>query len=189
MQFTFTSLEPEYQAMLAAAKVTEASAAKAVATKLLANKARFAAVEKTTGVPAIWIMPVWWRENPSFNSYLGNGDSLHRATVHVPKGRGPFGSWEEGAEDALKLDHITEVASWSWPRACYQWELWNGFGPRMHGRPTGYVWAGTDQYRGGKYVADGVWSPGTWDKQLGTYCIAQALIELDPDLSKPLETA
>lgn len=181
----FDQLEAEYAADLAAAKPTRSSEAIAVAKHLLVNRDRFLAMQSKCGVPALWVMPVFERENPSFSSYLGNGDSLNHPTVHVPRGRGPFPDWETGAADALTLDHITLVPEpWTWARACYQWELWNGFGPRNHGRPSGYVWSGTSIYQGGKYVADGVWSRGTWDQQLGTVILARAIADLDPEIGK-----
>ena len=181
---TFDQLEPEYVADLANAKPTRSSEAVAVAKNLLIHRDRFLAMQSLCGVPALWVMPVFERENPSFNSYLGNGDPLDRVTVHVPRGRGPFDSWEKGAADALTLDHITQVKIWTWPMACYEWELWNGFGPRNHGRTSGYVWSGTTIYQGGKYIADGVWSRGTWDSQLGCVEIARAIAELDSEIAK-----
>ena len=184
MNFSFETLRPDYEQWISQAVLLPVPERQAqdVAKRLLLSKDRFLTLQKTSGVPALWVMPVFERENPSFSTYLGNGDSLSRATVHVPKHRGPFGSWEEGALDALALDGITGHADWNWPFACYMWEKWNGFGPRQHGRPTGYVTAGTNIYQGGKYIADGEWSRGTWDHQLGTIIIAKALVALSPDL-------
>jgi lysozyme family protein len=190
MNLSFIALEPSIVAQLAAAKVTRLAVATQIATKvLLPHKERFLAVEKITGVPAIWMMPVFYREEPNFNTYFGNGDPLDAPTKHVPQGRGPFSTWEDGTVDALQLDHITDVDDWSWARMTYQWESWNGFGVRQyHGRPSGYVWSGTDQYLGGKYVHDGPsgWSPGTWDKQLGCVAIARALVTADPSLEESI---
>lgn len=182
----FDDLKAEYQADLAEAKPTRSTDAVTAAKRLLEHRDRFLAMQALCGVPALWVMPVFERENPSFSSYLGNGDALNVPTTHVPKHRGPFDSWEKGAADALTLDHITQVTEWTWERGCYEWELWNGFGPRHHGRPSGYLWAGTTVYQGGKYIADGVWSRGTWDKQLGTVILARAIAELDPEIAKGL---
>jgi len=181
----FDAVKAEYEADLANAKPTRSSEAVAVAKQLLLHRDRFLAMQQLCGVPALWVMPVFERENPSFNSYLGNGDPLSHPTVHVPRGRGPFDSWEAGAADALKLDHVTGTPAdqWTWPWACYRHELWNGLGPRNHGRPSGYLWSGTTIYQGGKYVADGVWSRGTFDKQLGTVIIMRAIAELDPEIA------
>jgi len=178
---TFDELEADYTRMIAAAKMTRPSAVNTIVTGLLIHRDRFLTLQQATGVPALWVMPVFYRERPSFDAYLGNGDPLNAVTTRVPAGRGPFATWEAGARDALELEHITQVEGWTWERLCYQWEAWNGFGPRAHGRPTGYVWSGTDQYQGGKYIADGPggWSPGTWDSQLGCFAIAKAIAELD----------
>ena len=181
--YTLDELEPEYTAALGRMKLLQQKEAEVVAKRLLEHKDRFLAVQKGCGVPALWLMPTWEREGPSFNAYFGNGDPLNHSTKDVPRGRGPFESWEAGCVDALDLDHITACAEWTWPAACYHWELWNGFGPRMHGRPTGYLWSGTDVYRGGKYVSDGVWSPRTWDHQLGTVVVAKAIAALDAEIA------
>jgi len=181
---TFDQLKGEYTQHLAAFQPTKAHQAAIVAKRLLESRDRFINLTKLCGVPALWVMPVFERENPSFRSYLGNGDPLDRPTTHVPVHRGPFATWEAGAADALQLDHVTLCPEWTWEWACYEWEKWNGFGPRNHGRPTGYLWAGSNQYFGGKYVADGVWSRGTFDTQLGTVAIAKALADLDHELAQ-----
>jgi lysozyme family protein len=180
---TFEALQPQYKEMLGAMKATRMPAAVVVAKRLLASRDRFLGLQTACGVPALWVMPVFEREQPSFDAYLGNGDPLSHPTTHVPRGRGPFSTWEEGAADALALDHVAEPATWTWEWACWQWEKWNGFGPREHGRPTGYLWSGTDQYKGGKYVSDGVWSPRTFDQQLGTVILAEAIVSLDPEIA------
>lgn len=182
MDLSFQALEPEYTRRLTTMKLLKPVLAKAEAERLLKYKPRFMKVQEECGVPALWLMPVFEREGPSFTAYFGNGDPLDRPTVDVPEGRGPFATWEEGCADALKLDDVEE-ARWTWERACWHWEKFNGFGPREHGRPTGYLWSGTDQYRGGKYVADGVWSPRTFDRQLGTVVIAKAIAGLDHEIA------
>jgi lysozyme family protein len=190
MDLSFTALEPGIKAQLAEAKLTKSivKIRHIVTTNLLPHKERFLAVEKLTAVPVVWLMPVFYREGGGFNAYFGNGDSLSEPTKHVPANRGPFANWEDGAIDALILDHITSVEEWTWARVAYQFELWNGFGPRLHGRPSGYVWSGTSIYQGGKYIADGPggWSPGTWDQQLGCVAIARELIAQDPTLAAGL---
>jgi len=182
---TFEQLEADYANDLATMKITAHDADLAsVAKRLLAHVDRFKFVQAGCGVPALWLMPVFEREGPSFDAYFGNGDPLSRPTTHVPKGRGPFPTWEDGVIDSLEIDHITACPVWTWERACYAWEGWNGFGPRLHhGRPSGYLWGGTSIYQGGKYVADGVWSRGTFDKQLGTVAVAKKLAALSPELA------
>lgn len=188
MAHPFTALEGDYLACLARCKVTENVEAASVAKRLIKDVDSYKSVEQVTGVPAAVIMALNERESSgNLNTYLGNGDSLHRPTVHVPKNRGPFKTWEAGAIDALHLDGLDRVKAmlggWSWPRTLYESELYNGFGPRNHGRHSGYLWAGTNIYTGGKYVSDGVWSATTWDQQLGVVPVILALIERDSSLT------
>ena len=189
MQHPYDVLKSEYATLLANVHVLRASAVDTVAHKLVGLKNRYAPVSANTGVPIVWLACTFERESSSnFRLYFGNGDSLLHRTVHVPKGRGPFiapdgqPDWTAGTIDALGVDHIADVKDWSWERACYEWELWNGFGPRNHGKHSGYLWAGTTAYTGGKYVADGVWNPSAQDAQLGTMPIALRMAEIDPSL-------
>jgi len=185
MDLSFDTLKSDYATDLANMTpiTTQKAQAEAVAKKLLVDKARFMSVQTGCGVPALWLIPVFEREGPSFSDYFGNGDPLDKPTTDVPRGRGPFETWEAGCMDALTLDDVTKCAAWTWEAACWEWEKWNGFGPREHGRPSGYLWSGTSIYKGGKYIADGVWSPGTWDQQLGTVILGKALAALDSEIA------
>lgn len=158
----------------------------AAARKLIANRARYEAVQAKTGVPWWWIACVHWRESSGdFAGVLHNGERIigtGRRTKLVPAGRGPFATWEEAAIDALtmpgkQLDRITD---WSIPRALYQWERFNGTGYIARGVNSPYLFAATSLQQRGKYIADGKWSSTAWDEQLGTVAIAKALVELDP---------
>src|SRR5262245_63583168 len=78
-----------------------------VARKLMRHKTQYLAVATRTGVPWFVIAALHNRESDAdFGTYLGNGEPLDRVTRLVPKGRGPFETWEEGAIDALTLDEI-----------------------------------------------------------------------------------
>lgn len=195
MQHPFEALAPEYISLLATARVVpnRASEIDHVARKLLGFLPKYATVEAKTHVPVIWQSTVFEREAGSnFHLYFGNGDPLSRATTHVPAHRGPFNgpnAWEDGAIDALHVDKIEQVADWTWPRFCFEGELWNGFGPRNHGCHTGYLWGGMTPYTGGKYVSDGVWDPHHYDAQLGIIPVALRMIELQPSLALPNDGA
>lgn len=144
----------------------------AVATRLTAPaaKARYQAVSTKTGVPWWFIAVVHEREaSQNWNTQLGQGDPLNRKSTHVPKGRGPFASWEDGAVDALVncSPFAAKNTDWSVGGALTMLEKYNGLGYYNKGVPSPYVWAGTDQYTSGKYVADGVYDPNTVDRQLG----------------------
>jgi lysozyme family protein len=190
MQHPYNALRDEYIRLLAACQITERMQALAAAKRILALKPRYAEVSAQTGVPVLWLMVINERESgSSLYTYLGNGQPLRQVTTLVPAGRGPFASWEAGAIDALHLDHVDQVADWCWPKALYECEAWNGFGPRMHNRHTGYLWAGTNIYDGGKYVSDGVWDAGAWDRQLGCVPLMKTLVQLDASLDLPAAVA
>lgn len=148
---------------------------KAVADRLIANKARYEAVsnalkEKGYTIPWEFIAVAHVREsNGDFQTYLGNGQSLKKKTTIVPKGRGPFNTWEEGAIDALlnAPPYAAKNKDWSIGGTLTKLEEYNGLGYASKGVPSPYLWAGTDQYSKGKYVADGKYDPNHVDTQLG----------------------
>lgn len=147
----------------------------AVANRLIAPaaKARYQSVEKTTGVPWWFIAVVHEREaSQNWNTQLGQGDPLNKKSIHVPKNRGPFigpTAWEDGAEDALVKcpPYASKNKDWTPGGALTMLEKYNGLGYANKGLPSPYVWAGTDQYVKGKYVADGKFDPNAVDQQLG----------------------
>jgi lysozyme family protein len=187
MPDTLAALTQDYISTLATARVIPSRAYEInkVAEKLLPFVPKYDAVEKITLVPSVWQATVFEREASSnFNLYFGNGDPLDRRTTHVPAGRGPFlgpDAWVNGALDAIHLDRIGAMTTW--PQFLFSAEKWNGFGPRSHGKHSGYLWGGMTAYTGGKYVADGVWNPNYYDQQLGVVPVALRMIELDPSLA------
>src|SRR5882672_4677804 len=131
---------------------------------------RYKAVEKLTGVPWWFIAVVHEREaSQNWNTQLGQGDPLNKKSTHVPKGRGPFKTWEDGAVDALVncAPFAAKNTDWSPGGALTMLEKYNGLGYANKGVPSPYVWAGTDQYVSGKYIRDGVYDPNVVDSQLG----------------------
>jgi lysozyme family protein len=188
MMHPFDALAPEYLDLLGRMKITRETDAQAAAARIIKLMPRYKAVSTKTGVPAAWLAAVNERESSScLSTYLGNGDRLTAKTRHVPAGRGPFATWEAGAEDALALDKISAVAlaDWRWARACYLAELWNGFGYRARGIHSPYLWSGTSIPCEGKFVSDGQFAAGVQDSQLGIVPLALALIDLDPSLALP----
>lgn len=141
-----------------------------VADRIKANKAVYDRVEKATGVPWWFVGITHYREsNLNLNTQLGQGDPLDQVSRHVPKGRGPFKTFEDGAYDAL-VNCAPKAANnkdWSIAGALVMFEKYNGMGYANKGLPSPYVWAGTDQYVKGKYVRDGVFDPNAVDSQLG----------------------
>lgn len=148
---------------------------KAVADRLTFYKPRYEAVVKALKakghtIPWEFIAVAHQREsNANFDTYLGNGQPLNKKTTIVPAGRGPFTSWEEGAIDALLYAPPKAALNddWSIGGTLAMLEKYNGLGYAGMGVPSPYLWAGTDQYLKGKYVADHVYDPDHVDTQLG----------------------
>lgn len=143
-----------------------------VAKRLSAPEAkkRYQAVEKITGVPWQFIAVTHEREaSQRWDRQLGQGDPLNKKSTHIPRGRGPFKTWEDGAVDALVncAPYAAKNKDWSVGGTLAMLEKYNGLGYANKGRPSPYIWAGTDQYSRGKYVADGVYDPNHVDTQLG----------------------
>src|SRR5436190_4339195 len=170
-------------------KTGQLSEITATARRLVAAKARYQAVEKVTGVPWYWIACVHERESSQdWKASLAQGDPWNRVSTHVPRGRGPFTSWEAAAVDALQLDGVSDVKDWTLEKLFYYWELYNGWGYYNHGIPSPYVWGATSVQRPGKYVADGVWSSTAVDKQLGCAALLRGMMKLDPTIKPVRET-
>jgi len=191
MSFAFSALKPEYTALLIHMRITRESVVNATADRLLrhVDEGRYEEVSAKTGIPQIVMAASFEREASSnFNLSPAQGDPWRHRSVHVPRGRGPFSSWAEAAIDAYHIDCLDTIGAqnWSWERACFEEELFNGFGPRMHGKHTGYLWAGSSAYTGGKYVSDGVWNPSAIDHQLGVIPMMFAMVKLRPSLTLPI---
>lgn len=128
-------------------------------------------VSSALGIPWYVIAALDMREeNFSHNGYLGNGDPLWRVTTHVPKGRGPFSTWYEGAIDALNYDRMNILppgGHWDIVTSLIKVEGYNGMGYATKNLRSPYVWAKTNQQQHAKYVADGHFDPNAWDTQPG----------------------
>lgn len=157
----------------------------AAARTIIAGRRRYETVGRALGIPWAIIGLLHMREaSNDFACHLHNGDSLKRRTVHVPAGRlpthePPFG-WEESAIDALRLDGLDKMGPWTLEAFAFAAERFNGFGPRNRGKRSGYLWAGSNVYDGGKYVEDNVWSASTWDEQLGVMPVLAAIEAAPP---------
>jgi lysozyme family protein len=154
-----------------------------VARRLAAAKARYQAVSSRTGVPWFVIAVIHEREcSQNWIGSLAQGDPWNEISAHVPAGRGPFRSWEEAAVDALAncAPYAARWTDWSAGGALTLLERYNGLGYANRGVPSPYVWAGTDQYRSGKYVRDGVYDPTAVDRQPGCAGLLMAMMQLDP---------
>jgi lysozyme family protein len=177
------------------ARFTRSTRINAEAAKIEANRARYEVVSKATGVPWDVIGVIHYRESSNhFGGVLHNGQKIigtGKKTTLVPKGRGPFSTWEQAAIDALSNCHpyLARNKDWSIGTTLDKLEAYNGLGYRNKGLPSPYLWAGTDQYQKGKYVADGKYDPNHMDQQLGVAAILMKLRDgaaaLQPDKPPP----
>ena len=155
----------------------------------LNNIERYRAVEALTGVRWYHIAVIHRREsNADFGTYLGNGESLKHVTRLVPKGRGPFSTFEAGAIDALKIDGLSTVLDWRLEKILYYCELFNGAGYDHMGIPSPYIWGGTSIQVRGKYVADHNFDHNQWDTQPGCAPMLKTIAALDQTIQFIRET-
>src|SRR5215831_4461698 len=191
MRHPYDVLAPEYATLLAAMLVDPGRkhklTARAATVRELGERHRdeWAEVTAKTGVPRLWGLASFERESSSdYSRSPAQGDRWDRVSVNVPRGLGPYADWGDACIAAYAIDKLNVVGApnWIWTRSCYEGELYNGFGPRTHGRRTGYLWSWTNIYTGGKYVADGRWDPDTQDQQCGMVPMMVALLRLDASL-------
>lgn len=157
-----------------------------IAKSLVAAKPRYQTVEARTGVPWFVIAVIHERESgQNWFANLAQGDPWNRVSVHVPAGRGPFKSWEEAAIDALTdcAPYLARNRDWSIGGTLAKIEEYNGLGYAARGVSSPYVWSGTDQYKSGKYVRDGIYDSAAVDSQPGCAGLLLAIMALDRTIS------
>lgn len=125
-------------------------------------------------------------ESFDHTAYLGNGEPLNRVTRLVPKGRGPWHSWQEGAADALKMAMRAQAIGTFDQEIgfCLHFLEWyNGAGYAHMDKISPYIFSFSDLYTGGKFVetkdSKGVYhshyDPKLVSKQVGAACILKLL--------------
>lgn len=191
--YTFEDTRAGYLALWQMAKLLPVDHDKAVAIARriadTAHRPAFDAVEKVTGVPWFVVGCLLYRESDlDLNTYLGNGEPLSRVTHLVPAGRGPFtgpNAFLNGAVDALSHEGMTGITDWSIERVLYWCERFNGQGYFNKGNSP-YIWSWTDQYHGGLFTGDGIYSASTVDSRPGVAALLKALAEIYPDIAKAI---
>lgn len=174
------------------ARFIRSTAINAQAAKIEAHRERYEAVSRATGVPWDVIGVIHYRESSGdFKGVLHNGQKIigtGKVTTLVPKGRGPFSTWEEAAIDALVVcpPYTAKNKDWSIGGTLDILEKYNGLGYKRKGLPSPYLWAGTTEYVKGKYVKDGVYDPEHVDTQLGVAPILMKLRETAKPIPKPI---
>jgi lysozyme family protein len=190
---TRAAIAADYQQKYDSMTITRPGAVDAAARRILKNWDAYKAVEAKTGVPAAFVGTLHMREcDNNMRGCLHNGELIigtNRKTRLVPRGRGPFATWEEAAIDALKFDGFADMADMSMGALCEAAERYNGTGYRAKGRPSPYVWAGSQFYKSGKYIRDGVYSASAIDPQLGVAPVMKRVLELAPGTSAVAKVA
>lgn len=172
-----------------------------VAKKIYDHKDQY--IEVADGVRAEGGDIPWWvigvihdREcSLSFACNLAQGDRWDRASIHVPKGQGPFTSFKQAGVNALmrSAPYAGKNRDWSPGGTLAILEKYNGLGyfngpmdrstgHRYQSQASPYIWAGTNQYLKGKYVSDGKFDPNYIDKQLGVALVIKALMYIDKSI-------
>ncbi len=190
--YTYAALKNDYSEHWAKLEINanKLSQFQAAAHKITAGMAVYKSLETQTGIPWYFIGLLHYRESDcNFHTHLHNGDSLNARTYHVPAGRPRTGSppftFEFSALDALSDYKGQDWTKETIEKISFNSERFNGFGYRMHGVPSAYLYAGTNQYIRGKYVSDGVWSASTVDTQLGCMGILKIILATNATIAAP----
>ena len=166
-----------------------------VCNKIMAGKPRYQVIEKATGVPWHFIGCIHFMEaSLRFEACLHNGEPWNKKTTIVPKGRGPWTSFEEAAIDALKYDKLSDKPEgyWTMSRILAFAESYNGTGYRSKGILSPYVFAYTNlSDEMGKYVADHVYDPKAAHNRpsVGAILLMLKQMEAQVPMSKTIPTA
>jgi lysozyme family protein len=148
-------------------------------------KSRYTLVSAQTTVPWFVVAVIHERESSqSWLASLAQGDPWNRVSIHVPVGIGPFDTWEDAAVFALRscAPFASKWQDWTSGGLFTLLEEYNGLGYAARGMPSPYVWACTDQYTKGKYVADGHFDPEAIDHQMGCAALLSRMINMDSSI-------
>lgn len=167
-----------YKTLYAACEINAADkkSVEELCTIMLINKPKYEEITKSTGVPWYVIAVIHNMEaSLKFDRCLHNGEPWNKVTTLVPKGRGPWKSFEEAAIDALNYDGLASWTDWSLEGSLFRLEAYNGWGYRSKGINSPYLWSKTNQYVKGKYVADNKYDPNAVSDQIGCAAIFKGL--------------
>jgi lysozyme family protein len=135
-----------------------------------------------------WVIPLihereCLRGTRNLDCSIGQGSPWNRKSKVIPYS-GPFGSFVEAAVDSLVVQAPRAAlwTNWSGGGVLTINEAYNGLGYARKGRPSPYIWAGSDQYVSGKYIADGKYDPKHVDTQLGVAIMLKAMMEMDSSI-------
>jgi len=184
---TFNARKELYQQLWDSMEITRLQQITDAARKIIQGRTQYEELERLTGAPWYFIGALHMRESScNFNTHLHNGDSLARRTRQVPSGRpaappanGTRYTWLESAKDALAIKGLDQFIDWTIPRLLYEAERYNGWGYTSGRKPNSpYLWAGSNHYTKGKYIADHKYSASVIDSQPGVAPMMRMVLQI-----------
>jgi lysozyme family protein len=183
MAITFNnSLRNEFQQLFNTCLIKNFPAVDDCVNKIVGSKSRYQAVSARVGAPWYFIGILHNMEcSGRFDQHLHNGDPLTARTTRIPAGfpktgKPPF-TWEASAEDALRLKKLDTWSDWSIPAMLFKMEQFNGFGYRVKGINSPYLWSFSNHYTKGKFIKDGIFDPNAVSKQIGAAVLLRRMSE------------
>ena len=137
---------------------------------------RYRKVSKRTGVPWFVVGLIHKMEcDCDFKKGLHNGESWKKETTLVPKGKGPFPSWETAAVDALEMKRNIMPPIWTHGTIGKFLEQFNGLGYALKNVNSPYLWAASPPGKGvGKFGSDGKYDSNLISEQIGAMTLLSA---------------
>ena len=179
---SFSTLAPEYLVCYDACRPTGDRKADidAQVARIRLGQLRYEDLAQRLGIPWRFIGIIHSLEcGCRFDRHLHNGDPLTARTVRVPAGRPKTGTppftWEQSAEDALRMKGYVGLSDWSTASMLFRWESYNGMGYRLQGLPSPYLWSFSNLYQRGLFVDDHVFDPNAVSRQCGAAVLLKAL--------------
>jgi lysozyme family protein len=113
-----------------------------------------------------------------FKKNFLNGQPLNMRTTWVPKGRGPFATWEDSVVDGFGLKRFPD--KWDIANTLHYGHVWNGLGYMTETRRkiaghSPYLFAFTQHYKQGYFVSDGKFSSSAIALGVGVVVILKEL--------------
>jgi len=179
---THNYLYPQWVELAASVRLDQDNnridAVKGICDDIHADLIRYQKVSDLTGVPAILIAAIHYRESSrNFKCMMHNGEPLNRKSRIVPIGVGPFDTWEASAVDALVREGCKEIVQWEMADCLEFAEKYNGKGYRKRGMYSPYVFAFTNMSDElGGYPSDGKFSMDYVHKRPGVAAILLGMI-------------
>lgn len=156
------------------------AAADAIVRRMASREARYRAVTDALGVPWWFLAAIHELEHSGrFTTSMTVTDPIDVPPGQpIPNATISDAQWDDTARTLLRSRGLPSWHDWSVPGAAYQWERFSGFGYRSHDVPTPYLWSYSNQYRAGKFIRAGVFSPTTVSQQAGALVLLRRLIDL-----------